>query len=227
MNKYNFSRKAIALLLGGTMSVSLSACKDDNKDGEVIQETTTTASTSVKLISDSNFVNQEIKNEIYDVHGHKLEFIPINEDNRSDQTYKVSYTTTSIYVTKSDETLKSISINCDVNISQILNMNDHLGIDYSVVNFEDQILQNNTLLRMEHVKEYPYIITEVEKGKFFSDFCYYNVEDGDCLLSIARESDVPDKIIRVLNDLDSDMIYPKQNLLLPVTEYSKAYQKIN
>lgn len=218
MNKYNFNKRAMALLLGGAISFPLSACYNSNSDDEVIQENTT--STNIDFDSASEVC-------VYDIHGNKLDFIPTNDSSLYDQTYKVSYTKTYSYVTKLDETLKSISMNCDVNISQILNANSQLGIDYSVVNFEDQVLPYGTLLEINYVKEYPYTITESEKERFFSEYYYYIVEDGECLAEVANQSNVSDKVISILNDLDSEIIYPEQRLLLPSTEYSKVYQKVN
>ncbi len=220
MNKYNFSKKALALFLGGAMSFSLSGC-NNSKDRVDVME-----SSSIVSTTDADTV-EEVCNDVYDINGHKIDFIPIYNDNGFFQGYKASYTNIYSYVTKIDETLNSISTACDVNISQILDINESLGIDYNIVNFEDQILPYGTVIQIKYVKEYPYVLSEDEKNSFYSDFYYYTVADGECLSQISVENNESDKVIKVLNDLDSDFIYENQQLLMPVNEYTKVYKKFN
>lgn len=221
MNKYNFSKKICAVFLGGAMSVSLVGC-NSKKESEIAEE----SSSAVSYI-DSDVSIERVYNDVYDIHGHKIDFISIyNEDGRL-KGYKASYTNIYSYVTKVDETLKSISMNCNVNISQILDTNSVLDIDYSNVNFEDEVLPYGTSLKIKYVKEYPYLLTQEEKDSFYSDFYYYNVSDGECLSQISTENNKSDRVIKILNDLDGDLIYVDQQLLMPKNEYNKVYKKEN
>lgn len=233
MNKYNFNKNLLSLILSGAISLSMSGCskqkeqKENNTNPSSASDTINTSVTKTTTAVESNDFSKEEKN-IYDINGHRLKFTPIyQEENVKYQSYTVSYTEYYKYITKIGETLNDVSKSCDVNISQIKELNENIGIDYNKTNFEDQVIPSNTQITIKKIKEYPYMVSSKDYKSLCSIYEKYIVEDGDCLYDIAIEKNTSVKLIKILNDLDDNTIYGNQPLLIPTDEYIKVYKKIN
>lgn len=102
------------------------------------------------------------------------------------------------YLIKQGDTLNSIA--------KKFNTNERIILDLNNIPFPDMLRAG---------KE---IIVPINKEKYFE---YYTIKKGDSLYGIAREYNINPELLALLNGLNSnDYIYPKQEILIPKSNYS-------
>ena len=100
-----------------------------------------------------------------------------------------------------------------------VNYNDTLESIAKKFNTKTEVLKDiNNLYFTEYLREGTDIIVPKETDKYFTT---YKINEGDTLYKIAQKYNTNPTLLSALNGLDmDDYIYPNQEILLPVSNYS-------